>query len=208
MKAIMKLLNKLVLWLYDIIEVVGTIIVITVILLVSLGIVMRYVLNSPLTWVEEVCSILLIYICYTAASLTTVEKGHIVADFLSSMLPQKIAKIESYIVRAMEAFFLFFTVKSTFMLLPHLTEHSAVLQISRTVYYIPVGIFSAYMGFVIVVDLLNEVFPGFNYFAERQKLRDAAAAAEQERENQEMLERENAFISQSGIANDEGGNAL
>lgn len=107
-----------------------------------------------------------------------------------------------------QAFFLFFTVKSTFMLLPHLTEHSAVLQISRTIYYIPVGIFSAYMGFVIVVDLLNELFPGFNYFAERQKLRDAAAAAEQERENQEMLARENEFISQSGIANDEGGNAL
>ena len=204
MKAIMKLLNKLVLWLYDIIEVVGTIIVISVILLVTLGIVMRYALNSPLTWVEEVCSILLIYICYTAASLTTVEKGHIVADFFSSLLPEKVAKVESYIIRIMEAFFLFFTVKSTFMLIPHLTEHSAVLQIPRTVYYFPVGAFSAFMGFAIVVDLLNELFPGYDYFAQRQKLRDAAAAEEQEQENQEMLEREEAFMADSGIA--KGGN--
>ena len=204
MKMIMKLLNKLVLWLYDLIEVIGTIIVIAVILLVTLGIVMRYAFNSPLTWVEEVCSILLIYICYTAASLTTVEKGHIVADFFSSMLPEKVAKVESYIIRVLEAFFLFFTVKSTFMLMPHLTEKSAVLQIHRTVYYFPVGVFSAFMGFVIVVDLLNELFPGFDYFAQRQAKRDAEAVAALARENQEMLEREAQFMSDSGIS--EGGN--
>lgn len=207
MKTIMKALNRLIMFLYDLIEIIGTIVIILVILFVTAGIVCRYFLDTPLTWVEELCCVLLIYICYLAASLTTVEKGHIVADFLSSMLPKKVQKIESYVIRILEIIFLFFLCYATIKLIPSLTQTSAVLRLPRAVYYYPVAIFSGYMGLAIVVDLLNDLFPGYNCFAERQAERDRLAAEQQERENLEMIERENQLISDAGIEQKGGGTA-
>lgn len=60
MKNILKGLNKFILHSYDVIEAVGAATVVTIILIVSSGILSRYVFNQALVWVEEVCCLLLI----------------------------------------------------------------------------------------------------------------------------------------------------
>lgn len=207
MKNILKGLNKFILHSYDVIEAVGAATVVTIILIVSSGILSRYVFNQALVWVEEVCCLLLIWLCYLAASLTTVEKQHVVADFLSSKLPVKFAAVESYIIRLLEVIFLFTTAYAAIKLIPSLTHTSAALQIPRKWYYMPVIVFSIYMGLAIVVDLLNELCPGYDYFAQRQKLRDAEEARLQDEENQAMIERENALMDAIAAENENGGAA-
>lgn len=194
MKSITKILNQIVLRCYDIIETVASAVVIAIILIVTAGIISRYVFNSALVWVEEVCCLLLIWLCYLAASLTTVEKQHVVADFLSAKLPPKFVKAESYVIRALEAIFLFFTAYAAIKLIPTLTHTSAALGIPRMWYYLPVVIFSIYMGIAILVDLLNEVIPGYDYFAQRQKRREAEEERLQQEENEAMLKREAALM--------------
>lgn len=199
MKTITKALNRFILVSYDIIEALGAAVVLFVILVVTAGIVSRYFLNSPLTWVEELCCLLLIWICYLSASVTTVLKEHVVADFLSSLFPKKISRVESFLIRILEVIFLIFTAYAAIKLLPGLTMKSAVLQIPRAYYYLPVILFSLYMGLAVCVDLLNEAVPGYNYFQQRQEKRAEQEAAEQARENEEMLRREAAFMRESGI---------
>lgn len=63
------------------------------------------------------------------------------------------------------------------------------------------------MGLAIVVDLLNELCPGYDYLAQRQKLRDAEEARLQDEENQAMLERENALMDAIAAENENGGAA-
>ena len=189
MKTVTKVLNKFILISYDVIEAMGAGVVFLVIFIVTAGVVSRYLLNRPLTWVEELCCLLLIWLCYLSASVTTVLKEHVVADFISSLFPRKVAKVESYLIRALEVIFLIFTAYAATKLLPSLTMKSAVLQIP----------FSAYMGLAICVDLLNEAIPGYNYFQQRQDERAALEAAKLEQENTEMLKREAAFMEKSGI---------
>lgn len=62
MKNILKGLNKFILHSYDVIEAVGAATVVTIILIVSSGILSRYVFNHALVWVEEVCCLLLIWL--------------------------------------------------------------------------------------------------------------------------------------------------
>lgn len=194
MKPITKFLNKLVLYCYDVIEAIAAATVVVIILIVTAGIVSRYVFNNALIWSEEICCLLLIWLCYLSASLTTVEKQHVVADFLSSKLPPKFVKVESYVIRLLEVIFLFFTSYAAIELIPSLTYTSAALSIPRMWYYLPVVIFSIYMGIAIVVDLINEFVPGFDYFAQRQKKRDAEEARLQQEENEAMLKREAALM--------------
>jgi len=199
MKTVTKVLNKFILISYDVIEAMGAGVVILVIFIVTAGVVSRYLLNRPLTWVEELCCLLLIWLCYLSASVTTVLKEHVVADFISSLFPRKVTKVESYLIRALEVVFLIFTAYAATKLLPSLTMKSAVLQIPRAYYYLPVIAFSAYMGLAICVDLLNEAIPGYNYFQQRQDERAALEAAKLEQENADMLKREAAFMEKSEI---------
>jgi TRAP-type C4-dicarboxylate transport system permease small subunit len=199
MKTVTKVLNRFILISYDAIEAMGAAVVFLVIFIVTAGIVSRYFLNQPLTWVEELCCLLLIWLCYLSASVTTVLKEHVVADFISSLFPKRVAKVESYIIRVLEVVFLIFTAYAATKLLPSLTMRSAVLHIPRACYYLPVIAFSAYMGLAVCVDLLNEAIPGYNYFQQRQDERAALEAAELEKENTEMLKREADFMEESGI---------
>ena len=74
----------------------------------------------------------------------------------------KFAAVESYIIRLLEVIFLFTTAYAAIKLIPSLTHTSAALQIPRKWYYMPVIVFSIYMGLAIVVDLLNELCPGYD----------------------------------------------
>lgn len=197
MRCVLKGLNRFIVASYDLIKSLAGIAMIAVILIVTVGIISRYFLSYALSWVEEVCCLLLIWLCYMSASLTTVKKEHVVADFLSSMLPELLKKGLKTIIRLGEIAFFAIVSYSVCRLIPRLTNVSAALQIPRFWYYLPVLIFGTYMAFAVLIDLLNDLMPGCDFFGQRQAKWAEEAAKQEQRENEEMLRRVEAFMDSS-----------
>lgn len=194
MKKLVKALNRVQMFTYDVLEVISAIVLGVTILVVTLGIVSRYVFNNSLSWTEEVCTIFLVWLAYFTAGLATVSKSHVVADFLSQKLKGTARMIQSRIVRIMEIVFLVVISYALIKLYPSVRMITPALELSRKVYYFPMIVMSLYMIFVILLDLLNELVPGYNCWEERQKLRDAESEAEEDRRRSESLQSVNQFM--------------
>lgn len=87
----MKVLNRILYWCYQIVQVIGAVVLAAIMLIVTAGIISRYFFNSPFSWTEEVTTFLMVYLCYISAALTTIQKKHIVADFFITKAPPQIS---------------------------------------------------------------------------------------------------------------------
>lgn len=201
MKAITRALNRFIIVSYDVMKNIAGAVMVAIILIVSVGIVSRYALSHAISWVEEVCCLLLVWLCYLSASLTTVSKEHVVADFLSGSLPDYLQKVLRMVIRAGEILFFCVVTYSVVRLLPKLTNVSAALKMPRYWYYLPVLIFGAYMALAVFVDMLNDFVPGFDYFAQRSKAKEEERLRLEKEENRAMLKRVDQFL---GMQNPEG----
>lgn len=172
MKTIVKALNKTVVCLYKGIKFIGTLVLIAIFLVITAGIVSRYVFNKPFSWTEEVATFLMVYLCYISAFLTTVRKKHIVADFFISKASEKFQKAVGVFSKVLMLVFFAVLAVSVIKLIPTLVWRSGVLDIPRSAYYLPVWTMSLLMAFSVVVDMINDFIPGYNYMrmeSERQK---------------------------------------
>lgn len=203
MKKFVKAMNKVQMITYDVLEVIAAFILAVTIIVVTLGIVSRYVFNNSLSWTEEICCIMLVWLAYFTAGLATVSKTHVVADFLSQNLKGVAKKIQSWIVRIMEIVFLVVISYALIKLYPSVRLITPALEISRKVYYLPMIIMSIYMILAILLDFLNEFVPGYNCWEERQKLREKEAAEEEDRRRAEALASVNQFMDD--VTEEEGG---
>lgn len=202
----MKILNWILYIGYKIIEVIGSIVLAAIMLIVTAGIVSRYCFNSPFSWTEELTTFLMVYLCYTSAALTTVQKKHIVADFFISKAPAKFQKAVSIFSRMLMVIFFVVVCYSVARLVPSLTWTSAVLAIPRKYYYLPVFAMSIYMIYAVVVDVLNDFFPGYDIMAQKNKQHDEAEKAAELKEAEEMQEKMDEFLHDSGIDINPGAN--
>ncbi len=76
-----------------ILNVVVVVCVITMVAVIFLQVIFRFVLNNPLSWTEELARYLFVWITFLGAAICAREKGHIGMDFLVSKLPDNYAKI-------------------------------------------------------------------------------------------------------------------
>ncbi len=203
----MKLLNYIVFYMTKIIRFIGTLVLCGIFLSVTAGIVSRYVFNKPFSWTEELTTFLMVYLCYISAYVTTVDKKHIVADFLIARAPVKFQKIVGVFSKLLMIVFFVIVCISVTKLLPTLVWKSGVLGIHRKYYYYPVLCMSACMAFAVVVDILNELLPGYDLIdAEIEK--EMAAAKEAERlEAEEIQKNMDKFMEEAektgeGVRND------
>ncbi len=199
MKALVKTLNYFVLVSYDVIKNIAGLVMAATILIVTAGIISRFFLGQALSWSEELCCLLLIWLCYLSAALATVTKEHVVADFLSASLPEGMQRVLRTVIRVCEVIFFATVSYSVLVLIPSLTNVSAALRIPRVWYYMPVLVFGAYMALVIIVDLLNDFVPGYDFFGQRKAKREAELAELERQENEAMLKRVDEFM---GIEDD------
>lgn len=196
----MRTLNSILYWSNKVIRAIGAIVLGSILLMITAGIISRYFFNAPFSWTEEVATFLMVYLCYLSAALATVAKKHIVADFFIAKAPEKFQKFVSYLSRALMMIFFIVICISVMKLLPNLTWTSAVLEIPRSYFYLPVISMSAYMFYAVVVDILNDIFPGYDRIAiERQKQLDLEKELEVQEAN-EITEKMEQFIEDSGAA--------
>ena len=169
MKKFVKAMNRVQMITYDILEVIAAIVLAVTMVVVTMGIVSRYVFNNSLSWTEEICCILLVWEAYFTAGLATVAKTHVVADFLSQKLKGPAKKIQSWIVRIMEIGFLAVISYALIKLYPSVRLVTPALELSRKVYYFPMIVMSIYMILIILLDFLNELVPGYNCWRNARK---------------------------------------
>lgn len=184
----MKVLNRLVFILTKFVRFFGTIVLCGIILSVTAGIVSRYVFNKPFSWTEELTTFFMVYLCYFSAYLTTVDKKHIVADFLIAKAPAIVKKTVAIFSKLLMIVFFVVVCVSVCKLLPTLIWKSGVLEIHRKYYYYPVLAMCAASAFAVFVDILNDIFPGYDLM-EIEREKEKQFAHEQERLEAEEIQR-------------------
>ena len=85
--------------------------IMTLVLITMTGVIARYVLNSPFTWLEEVQFILTVQAAFWGASVAFKKGGHIAIEVFVESFPKKIQQIAEIIIAAIVFITLFFIVK-------------------------------------------------------------------------------------------------
>jgi TRAP-type C4-dicarboxylate transport system permease small subunit len=97
-------------------------------LVVLLGVVFRYVLQSPLSWSEEVARYLMIWAASLAISIGIMRREHLGITFLSSRIPASAQKYVALLVNLAVLWFLWILTKfGYYMALEGQTQLSPVL---------------------------------------------------------------------------------
>ena len=203
----MKILNAIVYWVNWAMRKIGAIVLTIIFLSITVGILSRYLFNKPMSWTEELVCFLMVYLCYISAAITTAEKQHLVADFLIAKAPPLFRKIISVISRLLMILFFAVVCISIVRLLPTLVWRSGVLLIHRRFYYYPVLVSCIIMTFDVVVDILNDIFPGYDLI---QKEKEEAALLAKQQEEAEALEIQksmDSFMAESAAELKEEGKA-
>ena len=203
----MKILNAIVYWVNWAMRKIGAIVLTIIFLSITVGILSRYLFNKPMSWTEELVCFLMVYLCYISAAITTAEKKHLVADFLIAKAPPLFRKIISVISRLLMILFFAVVCISIARLLPTLVWRSGVLLIHRRFYYYPVLVSCIIMTFDVVVDILNDIFPGYDLI---QKKKEEAALLAKQQEEAEALEIQksmDSFMAESAAELKEEGKA-
>ena len=204
---IMKILNAIVYWVNWAMRKIGAIVLTTIFLSITVGILSRYIINKPLSWTEELVCFLMVYLCYISAAITTAEKKHLVADFLIAKAPPLFRKVISIISRLLMILFFVVVCVSIVELLPTLVWRSGVLLIHRRFYYYPVLVSCVIMTVDVIVDILNDIFPGYDLI--QQKKEEAALLAKQQEEAEalEIQKSMDNFMAESAAELKEEGKA-
>ena len=192
----MKILNYIVFYSNKILRVIGSIILATILLTISAGIVSRYVFGAPFSWTEELATFLMVNLGYIGGAIVTIEKKHIVADFLISKAPPKLQTAVSFLGKLLAiAVFTLICSSSQQLLARALTK----LQLSGSQESILRALFSmsAFMIFVVLVDLLNAIFPGYDIQTAAVQQEDQLLMEEELKESREEEKQIVDFIQQS-----------
>lgn len=196
----MKILNYIVFYSNKILRVIGSIILATILLSISAGIVSRYVFGAPFSWTEELATFLMVNLGYIGGAIVTIEKKHIVADFLISKAPPKLQTAVSFLGKLLAIAVFTLICSSSQQLLARSAYKTAALGLSRNLFYVPLFSMSAFMIFVVLVDLLNAIFPGYDIQAATVREEDQLLMEEELKEAREEEKQIVDFIQQSAEA--------
>ncbi|ABR73537.1 TRAP transporter small permease [Actinobacillus succinogenes] len=134
-------------WLSDIDEILASFFLALIVLLSGYGVVMRYFLNTPSAWVEEICVVFFIWFTFLASSALCKNNELIRIDYLLTKIPNKIANfIDGVIQPLIMIFCLGFMIYWGFKLLPmSKMRFTPALQISYVYIYAIIPISALFM---------------------------------------------------------------
>jgi TRAP-type C4-dicarboxylate transport system permease small subunit len=111
---------------------------------IGLSVFCRYVLQTPLSWTEEVVLLCMVWLCFLGASIATKHREHIVIDFVVSLAPRWAAK-------AMELLSLAVVIATLALLL---WQGVLLLKVTQDVATTALGIPTMYMYAAVPVSAL------------------------------------------------------
>ncbi|MGB6407494.1 MAG: TRAP transporter small permease [Planococcus donghaensis] len=78
-------------------EIVGGVLFIIMLIVLSMQIFSRLILDQPLTWSEALAKFIFIYVGYLAVSIGIKENGHVYIDYFVEKMPKAIQKVLNYV---------------------------------------------------------------------------------------------------------------
>ncbi|ANU14432.1 N-acetylneuraminate transporter large subunit [Planococcus halocryophilus Or1] len=78
-------------------EIVGGVLFIIMLIVLTMQIFFRLVLDQPLTWSEALAKFIFIYVGYLAVSIGIKENGHVYIDYFVEKMPKAIQKGLNYV---------------------------------------------------------------------------------------------------------------
>ena len=78
--------------------VVASIALIVLILLTFSGVIMRYVVGKPYTWLEEVQLFCMVWIVFAAGGAAFRTGSHVAIEMVVEMFPEKVQKVIGYLI--------------------------------------------------------------------------------------------------------------
>ncbi|ADK83249.1 TRAP transporter small permease [Sediminispirochaeta smaragdinae] len=134
----------------------GVLVLGTIILVMTAGIISRYVFNSPFDWTEELCTFLFIWLSFLGAGVASAKRRHVSVDFITGKLSPKHRDIVKMCTVILIIFLMILIFLGSIILLPQMDTHASVaLDIPRVYFYLPILIVSFYMTVVYVVELIE-----------------------------------------------------
>jgi TRAP-type C4-dicarboxylate transport system permease small subunit len=121
-------------------------------------VVTRYGFNHPLTWPEELCTLLLVWMTFFGSSLLLKKEQHIEIDFFTKLLPQRAQQVLGLVNCVLMFGFLVVVAWGAYKLQFFQSRHYTVaLGIPKNYFSLPVLISSVAMCLYILLAFLRRV---------------------------------------------------
>lgn len=130
-----------------------------IILIITMQVIFRYFFNKPFSWVEELASLLLIYLTFITADIVYAQKGHLSVAYFVNFLSKRQSAVLNIIIYAAIATFLIAMIPSCIELLKMQWGHfaAAVIIIPKSFWSLPVPIAFVSM-FLTTLSFIVEEF--------------------------------------------------
>ena len=118
--------------------VVASIALIVLILLTFSGVIMRYIVGKPYTWLEEVQLFCMVWIVFAAGGAAFRTGSHVAIEMVVEMFPQKVQKVIGYIIDIVVFVviaYLFYNILGFIQMFIKNGRASSMLKIPMTVQY-------------------------------------------------------------------------
>jgi len=130
----------------------------TLIVIVFMQTVLRYIFNSPLIWPERLATLIVIWMIYIGASIALKRESHISIKFFVKSLPNKVSRFIKILVNSSIAVFLFIVIwYGIFLQQSQLKYYDAALNIPRSIFSLPIIISAFLMLLFIIFSVYSEI---------------------------------------------------
>jgi len=130
-----------------------------IILIITMQVIFRYFFNKPFSWVEELASLLLIYLTFITADIVYAQKGHLSVVYFVGFLTNRQRTILNIVLYAAIGIFLIAMIPSCIALFKMQWGHfaAAVIIIPKSFWSLPVPVAFVSM-FLTTLDFIVEEF--------------------------------------------------
>jgi TRAP-type C4-dicarboxylate transport system permease small subunit len=138
-------------------------------LVAILGVFFRYIMQSPFMWTEEVARYLMVWMGFTAISIALRQGRHIKVEVLEKIAPPLIARIFSYLVDALIAFFFIMLLRQGYLLTVNNIMTASTFQLSMKWILAAVPLAAALALVQLILSVVKKIFSEFEARPERSE---------------------------------------
>jgi TRAP-type C4-dicarboxylate transport system permease small subunit len=132
----------------------GAVFLVVILVMVSLEVFFRYVMNQSIPWSNEVSTIALVWMVFLSSSYAVSKHANLKIEVFVSWFPIRTQRIIDIIINILLlVFFIVFLTIGAQYSIKIFSAKSTALRISQSIFYIPVPIASIFMFFYTFVNL-------------------------------------------------------
>lgn len=159
MNMINKILSRINSLFENLEKVVCGVIVVLLVVIVTIGIVARYILNSPLSWTNDLAMFLYLWLSFLAASLVLRSDGHYKIAIIAEKLPRPVQAVLEILTNIGILVFLWVFIAASFRVFPRQMDmqETVSLKISKALHTASVTTGFILISIQIIANMLRSL---------------------------------------------------